>query len=192
MLVRTSRAIVRTLMAAAFCLTTASVHAQPMKAGLPANFSIASGALEKPWTGDLDGMMTRRDIRVLTVHSRTLYFADNGVLHGIVVDFGKVLEDDLNKKLAKDKTNKQRNLKLRVAFIPTQRDHLLTALAAGKGDIAAANLTITPERQKIVDFSAAGLTNVSEVAVTGPASPKIATVDDLSGKTVFVRKSSSY
>ena len=51
---------------------------------------------------------------------------------------------------------------------------------------------MTPERQKLVDFSAAGMTNVSEVVVSGPASPKIASVDDLSGKEVFVRKSSSY
>jgi membrane-bound lytic murein transglycosylase MltF len=43
-----------------------------------------------------------------------------------------------------------------------------------------------------VDFAVAGLTKVSEVAVTGPASPKIARLDDLSGKEVFVRKSSSY
>ena len=43
-----------------------------------------------------------------------------------------------------------------------------------------------------MDFSAAGLSNVSEVVVSGPASPKVASLDDLSGKTVFVRKSSSY
>jgi membrane-bound lytic murein transglycosylase MltF len=34
--------------------------------------------------------------------------------------------------------------------------------------------------------------DVSEVVVAGPASPKIASVDDLAGKEVFVRKSSSY
>jgi membrane-bound lytic murein transglycosylase MltF len=43
-----------------------------------------------------------------------------------------------------------------------------------------------------VDFSGAGLSNVSEVVVTSPASPKVASLDDLSGKDVFVRKSSSY
>jgi len=173
-------------MAAAICLVARDAAAQPVP------MSLDPAAVQKPWNGDLGGMLARRYIRILTVNSRTLYFADKAVLHGIVVDFGKVLEDDLNKKLAKDKANAHRNLKLRVVFIPMPRDKLLPALAAGKGDIAAANLTITPERQKIVDFSAAGLTNVSEVAVTGPASPKIASIDDLSGKTVFVRKSSSY
>ena len=33
---------------------------------------------------------------------------------------------------------------------------------------------------------------VRELIVTGPASPPLATLDDLSGKTVHVRKASSY
>lgn len=32
----------------------------------------------KPWTGDLDGMIERRAIRVLTVYSKTIYFSDKG------------------------------------------------------------------------------------------------------------------
>ena len=79
-----------------------------------------------------------------------------------------------------------------MVFILERPDQLLPGIAAGKGDIAAANLTVTPERQKLVDFSVAGLSNVSEVVVTGSASPKVASLDDLSGKEVFVRKSSSY
>jgi membrane-bound lytic murein transglycosylase MltF len=146
----------------------------------------------KPWTGDLDGMIERRTIRVLTTQSKTFFFNDKGVQRGIVVDTFRLLEEELNKKLAAEGKLKHKNLKVRVLFIPVGRDQLLTGLAAGKGDIAAANLTITPERQKLVDFSAAGLSNVNEVVVTGPGSPKIATLDDLAGKDVFVRKSSSY
>ncbi len=69
---------------------------------------------------------------------------------------------------------------------------MLQALAAGKGDIAASNLTITEERQKLVDFSSPVYRNVSELVVSGPASPAVASVDELAGKEVFVRKSSSY
>jgi membrane-bound lytic murein transglycosylase MltF len=146
----------------------------------------------KPWTGDLDGMIERRVIRVLTVNSKTFYFNDKGTLRGTVVEFFRLFEDELNKKLAAEQKLKNKNLKVRVVFIPLQRDQLLPGLAAGKGDIAAANLTITPERQKLVDFTLAGLSNVSEVVVTGPASPKVGNLIDLSGKEVFVRKSSSY
>lgn len=156
-----------------------------------ASFSLDPAVVEKPWTGDLDGMIARRCIRILTVNSRTFYFADRGVLLGTVVDLSRLFEDELNKKLAAGKALKK-NLRVRVVFIPLQRDQLLPALAAGKGDIAAANLTITAERLKLVDFSKAGLSNVSEVAVTGPGAPAIASVDDLSGKQVFVRRSSSY
>jgi membrane-bound lytic murein transglycosylase MltF len=129
---------------------------------------------------------------VLTVNSKTFYFVDKGVLRGTVVDSFRLFEDELNKKLAAENKLKNKNLKVRVVFIPLRRDQLLPGLAAGKGDVAAANLTITPERQKLVDFTVASLSNVSEVMVTGLSSPKVASLDDLSGKEVFVRKSSSY
>jgi membrane-bound lytic murein transglycosylase MltF len=148
--------------------------------------------VRKPWTGDLDGMIERQTVRVLTVNSKTYYFIDKGVQRGTVVDFSRLFEDEINKKLTAEKKLKHKHLKIRVVFIPVRRDQLLPALAAGEGDIAAANLTITPERQKLVDFTVPGFANVSEVAVTGPASPRIASLDDLSGNEVFVRKSSSY
>jgi hypothetical protein len=43
-----------------------------------------------------------------------------------------------------------------------------------------------------VGFSAPLLTQVSEVLVTGPGSPVIEKLDDLSGKVIHVRESSSY
>lgn len=144
----------------------------------------------KPWTGDLDGMINRRLIRVLTVYGKTFYFLDKGTQRGMVYDGFRLFEKDLNEKLAKEK--KQKHLKVQVMFIPVARDELLQALAAGKGDIAGANLTITAERQKLVDFSSPMYPNVSELVVSGPASPAVSSVDDLAGKEVFVRKSSSY
>ena len=148
--------------------------------------------MQKPWTGDLDGMIERRVIRVLTVYSKTIYFGDKGVQRGTAVEFVRLFEEELNKKLAADKKLKHKNLKVRTVFIPVHRDELLPGLIAGKGDIAAAALTITPEQQKLVDFTGAAMSNVSEVVVSGPASPTVASLDDLSGKDVFVRKSSSY
>jgi membrane-bound lytic murein transglycosylase MltF len=146
----------------------------------------------KPWTGDLDGMIERRVIRVLTVYSKTFYFVDKGVQRGAVPDIFRVFEEDLNKKLAKEKKLKQKRLKVRVLFIPIARGELLEALAAGKGDIAASSLGVTEERQKLVDFSLPMVTNVSVLVVSGPASPAISSEDDLAGKEVFVRKSSTY
>lgn len=169
----------------------------PALAQTPAPAKAADATLtielsQKPWSGDLDGMIERRVIRVLTTYSKTSFFVDKGVHRGIVVDVLHLFENELNKQLAAENKLKNKNLKVRVLFIPMARDALLPALAAGKGDIAAANLTVTPARQALADFTAATASNVSEVVVTGPASPRIGTLDDLAGQEVFVRKSSSY
>ncbi len=146
----------------------------------------------QPWKGDLDGMIERRYIRVLTTYSKTFFFVDKGVQRGMTHDAFRVFEEDLNRNLAQQQRLKHKHLKLRVVFVPVARGDLLTALAEGKGDIAASNLTITPERRKLVDFSRPVHSGVSEVVVSGPASPVVKGLDDLSGKQVFVRKSSSY
>ena len=43
-----------------------------------------------------------------------------------------------------------------------------------------------------MDFTKPTRKNVSQIVVTGPGAPAIASVDDLSGQEVFVRKSSAY
>jgi membrane-bound lytic murein transglycosylase MltF len=146
----------------------------------------------QPWTGDLDGMIARQTIRVLTVYSKTFYFMNKGVQRGATYDIFRLFEDDLNKRLAKEGKLKSKHLKVRVVFIPVARGDLLPALVAGKGDIAASNLTITAGREQLVDFSSPVYRHVSEVVVSGPASPAVSRVDDLAGQEVFVRKSSSY
>ena len=146
----------------------------------------------KLWTGDLDEMIERRVIRVLTTYSKTNYFLDMGSQRGATYDVFRVFETDLNKNLAKGNKLKGKHLKVHMVFIPVAREDLLTALAAGKGDIAAANLTDTPGRRKQVDFSAPVYPDASEVVVSGPGSPQVSSVDDLAGKAVFVRKTSSY
>ncbi len=97
-----------------------------------------------------------------------------------------LFEEQLNKKL------KTGNLKVHVVLLPMPRDLLLSSLQAGKLDLVVAQLTVTPERLKLVDFSDPTRRDVSEVVVTGPGGPKLASIDDLSGHEVFVRKTSSY
>ena len=142
--------------------------------------------LDQKFTGDLDAMIQRRLIRVLTVYSKTFYFLDKDTQRGVVYEGMKQFEKELNQKY------KTGNLNIHFVFIPVSRDELLKGLMEGRGDIACANLTVTEEREKSVDFTVPVLRNVSEIVITGPASPKIATLDDLAGQEVFVRKSSSY
>ncbi len=140
----------------------------------------------KKWTGDLDGIVKRRILRVLVAYNKTIYFRDREVQRGVAYDSMKAFETDLNKKLNLGK------LGLHVIFIPVSRDEIFTGLVQGRGDVAIANLTTTPERLKMVDFTDPTYKNGSEIVVTGPGAPAIKTVDNLSGKQVFVRKSSSY
>ena len=143
-------------------------------------------ALGKKWFGDFDGMTARHLIRALVPYSKTFYFLDGADQRGLTYELLKEFETFVNKEL------QRKSLKVRLVVIPTKRDRLLPALVEGLGDIAAGNLTITPVRQKQVDFSASQLTGVDEIIVTGPAEPAIETLDDLTGKEIHVRKSSSY
>jgi len=139
------------------------------------------------WTGDLDVMAQRRVIRVLVPYSKTLYFVDlGGVQRGISYDFMRAFEDDLNRKLGRG------DLRIHAVFIPASRDRLIPMLVAGQGDVVAANLTVTAERSKLVDFVAPAATGVREIIVTGPGAPALRSLDDLAGHEVYVRRSSSY
>ena len=92
-------------------------------------------------------MLERRVIRVLTVYGLGRYFVDNGREKGITYELFKMFEDDLNK------TPEKKHIRIHVVFIPVARDELIPGLLAGRGDIAAAGLTITPERDELIDFS---------------------------------------
>jgi len=142
--------------------------------------------LYERFTGDLDQMAKRRLIRVGTTFNRTFYFLDNGVQRGAAYELGQAFEDQLNRKLKTTSATK-----ITVAFLPTPRDQLAQALTEGKIDCAVAQVVVRPELQAIVDFTNPVRTNVSEVVVTGPGAPEVASVDDLSGKDVYARKDSS-
>ncbi|MGD9078357.1 MAG: lytic transglycosylase F [Desulfobacterales bacterium] len=160
-----------------FCVMLSAVEAKAIESDLE---------LGKKWSGDFDGMDKRHLIRALVPPSKTFYFLDGADQRGLIYELLKEFETYLNTEL------KRKTLKIKVVVIPTRRDRLLPALAEGLGDIAAGNLTITPARQKEVDFCDPHLTGVDEIIITGPDSPAIKTVDDLSGKKIHVRKSSSY
>ncbi|RTL50220.1 MAG: lytic transglycosylase F [Bradyrhizobiaceae bacterium] len=156
----------------------------------------ASQATQKPhvlalpgvraWNGDLDGMLKRRTIRVLVPFSKTFFFLDGGRTLGVAAELGHEFQNVLNRKYGK------KPYKIYVAFVPTRRDLLLSELIAGKGDIAVGNLTITSERSAQVDFTQPWLTGVKEVLVTGPSAPEVKSLDDLGGKEIKLRRSSSY
>ncbi len=153
-------------------LLTTLVHAAaPLPANPPADF---------------DEMLERRQLRALVVYNKLLYFLDGptqrGAAHDALELFRQFIDDKYQLKTRR----------FNVIYIPVTRERLIPALLDGTGDIAVANLTITPERAAKVDFSDPLVSGVREVLVTGPAAGDIKAVADLAGREIHVRKSSSY
>jgi len=145
------------------------------------------GGMNKEFTGDLPEMVERRLVRVLTVYNKTGYFMDGLQQRGITYELAKAFEEYLNKD---QKVSKKHPIQ--IAIVPVTRDELIPWLLQGYGDIAAANLTVTPERAEQVTFSDPMATGIRELLVTGPGAPELTTLDDLAGKEMHVRFSSSY
>jgi len=161
-------------------LPAASASAQP-----PQIPTILDQMIE-PHTGDLDEIVKRRQIRVLTVVNRTQFFFDGPTARGPVADSIVEFERWLNEKL---KTPK--NLRIQAIVVPVRRDQLIPALLEGRGDYIAAAMTVTRARQEQVRFAEHGF-KVDEVVVLGKGAAPLTSLEDLSGREVHVRRSSSY
>ncbi len=191
-----ARRVSRCILAGWTALVLAAACAGPEKeTGLeaPAEDLLVHGSeaaaemgLDRVWTGDFGGMAERRVIRALVPYSQSFYFFDRGAQHGITYESMKLFEKQVNEELGTGR------LKVHVVIVPTRRDRLLPALAEGKGDVAAGNLTITDERRQLVDFSVPFATDVREILVTGPTAPPLVEHEDVAGREVYVRLSSSY
>jgi membrane-bound lytic murein transglycosylase MltF len=163
---------------------------QAETADAPASSSgTGSGGLKRfgvmPHFGDLDTMVERRAIRVLTVYGPGRYFLEDGP-RGTVQEYADKLQKVVNEAF------KTGLLTVQVAVIPVARDQLFPALQAGYGDIVMAGTTVTDNRQAAVDFTNPVSKPLREVLITGPSAPRIGSLSDLSGKTVYLRLSSSY
>lgn len=151
----------------------------------PARPPVALPTTQK-WLGDLPDMLQRRTFRLLVPYSKTQFNVHLGQEVGVAAVFGREYERWLNARHRKGK------LPVRLVFVPLSWDQLMPALLDGRGDAIAGNLTVTPERQELIAFAPPWLRNVDEVLVTGPAAPRLAGLDDLAGREVHVRRTSSY
>jgi membrane-bound lytic murein transglycosylase MltF len=153
--------------------------------------SQSTSSLEMPITfdrhlGDLDAMAKRHRIRALVVSSRSGFFYDNGHPQGIFYEAMEEFQRYANMKL------KTGSVKIIVTYIPVRPEQMETALLEGVGDVVVYGVIVTPEREKIVLFTTPIDTNVKQVIVTGPKAPSVATLEDLSGKEVYVNPLTVY
>ena len=183
-----ARAHVFYLMVAGLVSLMLSAIASPVMAAKPTSQSklTALDLQGQPMMDDFDRMLERRGVRVLVPYSRTLFFNDRGAQRGLTADILREFERWLNEKY------KTGSRPITVLAIPVTRDQLFPKLLAGYGDLVVGNLTITDARQGQVNFSSPLAEGLSEVVVTGPASPPLRSLDDLAGQEIHVRRSSSY
>lgn len=82
-----------------------------------------------------------------------------------------------------------KKLNLKVVWVKANFNTIFTAVAANKFDMVAAASTITPERQKVVNFSDPYYNARQSLTVNTQKTPDIASTDDLkSGDIVGVQK----
>ncbi|NQT87182.1 transporter substrate-binding domain-containing protein [bacterium] len=142
--------------------------------------------ITKPSVADLDAMRKTRVLRVLVSHSRTNFFIEAGRARGFECEQFLGVEKLLNRNTS------EKALAMHVVFVPVPFDLLLPALVEGRGDVAAAGLTITAAREKHVDFTTPYHTGVDEIVVTSKGVKPLKTLDDLAGRRVAVAHASSY
>ena len=149
--------------------------------------SVSMKRVEAVWKGDLPEILEkRRFIRVLVSYSLTNFFVDRGRPRGLEYELLHRYESYLNEQSKKGAT------KIQLIFRVLPFDQLLTALIEGRGDIAAAGLTITTARQRTVAFTRPYINDISEIVVTSKNVDDIETVEALAGRRVYVVAGSSY
>lgn len=129
---------------------------------------------------DWPGIKTHGVLRVLTRNNPATYFLWRGELLGF--------EYELARHFAQ-----QHNLRLEMV-VPPSREDLIPWLLEGRGDLIAASMTMTPERQaRGVAFSRPYF-EASEIVVAraDESQDRLQTPKDLAGRTLVVRRSSAY
>ena len=151
--------------------------AQSGDAGLPLNF--------QRHTGDLDDMVKRGSIRALVLYSRSSFFYVDGRPQGLnyeaLADFQRFVNEKLHTRQH-----------VQVTFIPVRPEQLESYLTEGIGDLIAYPVTVTAEREQQVAFSLPLETGVRQILVTGKNFGPVSSLQDLSGKKVFVNPLTTY
>ena len=137
--------------------------------------------LRTAWKGDLDEIVKRRVVRVLLPFRRPEFFYIEGQPAGILQEAFQELERVLNAKYKTTAANR-----IVVALLPTAIDKLRDRMLGGYGDIAAYGISITEQNKQIVDFTVPTQTGLKMIMVTGPGAPELKTIEDLSGKEVWI------
>lgn len=115
-------------------------------------------------------------ITVITRNNAHCYYIYRDEPMGFEYDLAKAFSDYLGVKLK---------------VITAYWERLFDIVNGGDGDFIAASLTITPSREEMVDFSDEYLT-IQQQAIIHKSNYEIQGLEDLVGKTIHVRRATSY
>jgi membrane-bound lytic murein transglycosylase F len=127
---------------------------------------------------DLPGIKHRQVLRVLTRNNAATYFVWRGQFLGFEYDLMKRFADSQGLHLE--------------MVVPNRWGDLIPTLKAGGGDLIAASMTITDERKKQGIAFTQPYNKVTEELVARASESGIISINDLNGRSVVVRRSSSY
>ena len=115
-------------------------------------------------------------ITVITRNNAHCYYTYQDKPMGFEYDLAKAFSDYLGVSLN---------------VVTSHWEKLFEVLNAGGGDFIAASLTVTPSREKLIDFSGEYL-SIQQQAVIHASNNGIKKLEDLKGKIIHVRRGTSY
>lgn len=161
--------------------------AQAASPAIPSQHQVILEPVRQAFTGDLPQLRERRMLRVLVSFSRTGFFFDHGRPRGFEYELMREYERFVNRGVT------DRRERMNVVFVPVRHDQLLEALQEGRGDVVASGLAATADRSRRVAFTTPYLSHVDSVVVAHRGvSAQLDSIDDLSGREVYVPPGSSY
>ncbi len=129
--------------------------------------------------GDLPEIKRRKILRVITRNNPVCYFIHRGRIMGF--------EYDLATRFAM-----QNGLNL-IMIVPPKWSDMFPWLTQGKGDLIAAAVTATPKRRQRTDIAFCEPYSETSIKVVGRRDEKpFKGLEDLSGRTIAIRRNSSY
>ena len=129
-----------------------------------------------PENDALSRILKKKKITLITDNNSNAYHIYRGKPMGFEYDLASAFADFLNVKLE---------------VRAPGWNSMVPFLETGKGDFIGAALTITPHRRKSLLFSQPYMTVQQEI-IYHRATPVIESIEDLAGKTICVRRNTSY
>ena len=126
--------------------------------------------------GDLEKIKELGEITVITRNNAHCYYTYKDKPMGFEYDLAKAFSDYLGVSLN---------------VITAHWEKLFDALNSGEGDFIAASLTVTPSREKLIDFSNEYLA-IQQQVIIHTNNYTVKKLEDLRGKTIHVRRGTSY